>query len=394
MAQGYCDKDCKKVTEGQSRGDSYQCGVCTRYTAKNKINSLLPIGYTEQHSLTTEVEVRTKEEAVELFEIDTQLWEVTKFTCNISERKDPVLYTVKIWVSPKLQEMQETIAFDTFLQMAKEFAPKYPKIKYNRVKLPHLFELDLPDLQLGRLIDADEAGYEVNPDLQIAEAEEAVNKLIAYASIFEVGRVLFPVGNDYFDTNSADMFTKHGTPQLDDVRWKRTFQLGCGFLVRTIEKLMQIAPVDVLIIPGNHDEDKIWYAGEYLDAWFSNCENVNIDNRAKKRKYYEFDKNLIGLTHGYFEKNSRLDSLMAYEEPQMWANSTHREWHLGDLHHKVDMVMKTNELENGVVVRILRSLASPSVWEFDKGLVGSLKACEAFIWHPTEGVVAQFTAKK
>ena len=82
---------------------------------------------------------------------------------------------------------------------------------------------------------------------------------------------------------------------------------------------------------------------------------------------------------------------MAYEVPDMWANSRHREWHLGDKHHKVDMEIKTEELENGVVIRILRSLATPSIWEFDKGLVGSLKAGEAFVWHKENGVIAQFT---
>jgi hypothetical protein len=392
MAQGYCDKDCKRVTDGQSRGIQYQCGVCGKYTAKDK-DTNPPVGYTEQYSITTSDYITTKEQAIKLFEIDTTKWNVDRFTSNRSEKKEDY-YTVKIWVSPKLSEMYEAMALDTFQKNAIEFAPKYPKIKYNKVKVGHLFELDLPDMQLGRLVEAQEAGFEINPDIQIAEAEIAIDKLIAYTQMFEVSRILFPVGNDYFDTNSADMFTKHGTPQLDDVRWKRTFQLGCGFLVKTIEKLMQIAPVDVLVIPGNHDEDKIWYAGEYLDAWFSKCDSVSIDNQAKKRKYYPFENNLIGLTHGYFEKNSRLDSLMAFEEPQLWANSKHREWHLGDKHHKVDMVLKTDELENGVVVRILRSLASPSVWEFDKGLVGSQKAAEAFVWHPEDGVVAQFTASK
>jgi hypothetical protein len=85
---------------------------------------------------------------------------------------------------------------------------------------------------------------------------------------------------------------------------------------------------------------------------------------------------------------------MAYEVPQMWASSKNREWHLGDKHHKVDMVMKTEEKENGVVIRILRSLAAPSVWEFDKGFAGSLHAGEAFIWNNDQGVVAQFTASK
>lgn len=393
MAQGFCDNpDCKRVTEGTSRGTQFQCGTCGKYTSKNK-DTNPPIGYTAQYSITTGDEISTKEQVIALFNIDAKIWQVDKFTVNISEKKTTT-YTVKVWVSPKINEIITNIAVNTFKEQVSNFSPKYPKIKYPKTIGKHLLELDLPDLQLGRLVDADEAGYEVSPDLQILDAQKVVDKLLSYAKEFEISNILFPVGNDFFDTNSAEMFTKHGTPQLDDVRWKRTFSLGCRFLVDTIEKLMQIAPVDVLVIPGNHDEDKIWYAGEYLDAWFSKCESVNVDNRPMKRKYFAFGCNLIGLTHGYFEKNSRLDSLMAYEVPQLWAGSTHREWHLGDKHHKVDMVLKTEELENGVVVRILRSLASPSVWEFDKGFVGSQKSAEAFVWHESDGVVAQFTANR
>ena len=49
-------------------------------------------------------------------------------------------------------------------------------------------------------------------------------------------------------------------------------------------------------------------------------------------------------------------------------------------------------VKNGVVVRILRSLAPPSVWEYDKTFVGSLKAAEAFLWSVDNGLIAQFTA--
>lgn len=187
------------------------------------------------------------------------------------------------------------------------------------------------------------------------------------------------------------MTTAHGTPQTDDARWHLTFKLGASLIVKIVDVLSKLAPVDLIVVPGNHDEERIWYLGEYLEAWYHNNPNVIIDNRPQKRKYYHFGSILLGLTHGYYEKIQELGSLMAYEVPLLWAQSTHREWHLGDKHHKVDMILKTKELENGVVVRILRSLAMPSVWEFDKGLVGSLKAGEAFIWHPVEGLKAQFT---
>jgi len=428
MSQGYCDKDCNGFVDGQSRGLYFRCGTCGKYTSKEKIENPPPSsskytdnGYTAEYVVTSEKRVSTVEEVIALCNIDEKIWKVDKFEVGVHEgyRKDKVtdwsvvngkatgeshdsgkilvvpLHSVRVWLSRKTAEIRNTLVVNEFTAQALKFSPKYPKIKYQTQGDNHLFELGLPDLQLGRLVMAEETGRDdINPDIQIGEADKVIDKLIGYVQTFGVTRCLFPVGNDFFDSNSAEMATKHGTPMTDDVRWKRTYQLGCKFLVRTIEKLMQIAPVDVLVIPGNHDEDSIWYLGEYLDAWFAKSDDVSIDNRMMKRKYYAHGKNLIGFTHGYWERNNKLDSLMAYEVPQLWANSTNREWHIGDKHHKVDMVLKTNELENGVVIRILRSLASPSVWEFDKGLVGSQKAAEAFVWHEDDGIVAQFTASK
>ena len=426
MAQGYCDKDCKKVTEGQSRGHQFLCGKCGRYTTKDKketpqeTSKFTSDGYTAEYVVSSEERISTLEDAIRVCKIDTDQWKVDKWEVGTHEgyRKDRngwwksengkvsgesfdsgkivvvPLHSVRVWVSRKTEEIRNKMIVNEFSVQALKFSPKYPKIKYEKVKDPHLFELGLPDLQIGRLVAAEDAGQDVSPELQIEKADAVVDRLIGYAKNFEVTRCLFPVGNDFFDTNTAEMFTAHGTPQQDDVRWKRTYKLGCDFVVRTTEKLMQLAPVDLLVIPGNHDEDKIWHLGEYVDAWFHNAEQVRVDNRPMKRKYYGWGLNLIGLTHGYFEKIAKLDSLMAYEVPQMWSAAKNREWHLGDKHHKVDMVMKTEEKENGVVIRILRSLAAPSVWEFDKGFAGSLHAGEAFIWNNDQGVIAQFTASK
>jgi hypothetical protein len=168
--------------------------------------------------------------------------------------------------------------------------------------------------------------------------------------------------------------------------------MGVELVRRTTDKLTAIAPVKLVIIPGNHDETKAYYMGRELVAWYHNCPNVTVDNGENLRKYHQYGKNMIGLTHGYHEKYGKLDSLMAYEKPDMWASSTHREWHLGDKHHKVDMLLKTEECDGGVVVRILRSLAPPSVWEYNKAYVSSLKAAEGFLWHRDKGVIAQFTA--
>ena len=154
-----------------------------------------------------------------------------------------------------------------------------------------------------------------------------------------------------------------------------------------IDRCSQVAPVDVLVVRGNHDEERTFYLGDALECWYHTNPNVMIDNAAKSRKYYQFGKNLIGFSHGYDEKLDKLPMIMSLEVPEMWAQATYREFHTGDKHHKFDTS------ENGIVVRILRALAAPDAWTYNKGYIGSIRAAESFMWHPTNGVVAQFTAR-
>jgi hypothetical protein len=82
---------------------------------------------------------------------------------------------------------------------------------------------------------------------------------------------------------------------------------------------------------------------------------------------------------------------MPVECPEFWAMSTHREWHLGDKHHKKDLLHRTEDVD-GVTIRLLRSLSATDTWHFDKGYVGAPRAAEAFLWDKTDGLTAQFQA--
>jgi hypothetical protein len=405
-----------------SRGRNVQCKTCGDYTRKDKASVLRKLnsdGTTVQIAVMTERRIKTLTDLIEVCEIDTNVWEVERWMQSKNEgyRKDrsvkwktvngrteygevndsgkliiKPLFSVKVWLRRKTIEIRNEIVVNDLVKKASKYAPKYKRLVYKKIRDGYLYEIGMPDLHLGRLVALEGAGHELNPKIQIEKAICAIDQLINFAGQFGVEKILLPVGNDFFDSNTAEMKTAHNTPQQDDVLWQRTYLLGCDFLVKTLDKLSAIAPTDVLVIPGNHDEERVFYLGSYLEAWYHKNQNVTIDNRPIKRKYYSYHSNLIGLTHGYYEKNNKLDALMAYEKPDLWAASTHREWHLGDKHHKADMLFQTEELNNGVVVRTLRSLASPSVWEFDKGFVGSQKSAEGFMWHPTRGLVAQFTA--
>jgi hypothetical protein len=414
--------DCGQNNTQKRGGNRYYCHTCKGYKTLKTNESNFEYSEDYQrgtaHIVTSLPRIMSEKDLLQFLKIDENIWQIDKVVYGKSEgyRKDrkvswhvrkgqvthgdvedsgklliEPMFSVKVYLSRKTAEIDATAVLRTLIEDARKYSPKYQTIKYNKLSDGHLLEIGMPDLQLGRLVDEEEAGLSSSPVQYVGRATQSITKLLDYAHELPISRIVFPVGNDFFNSNTAAMTTAHGTPQQDDVRWQRTFSMGRRMLVSMIDIMTTIAPVDVLIVPGNHDEERIFYMGEALEAWYHHSANVAVNNSLSKRKYYLFERNLIGFTHGYWEKMERLASLMAYEVPEWWALTHNREWHLGDKHHKADMIYKTEEMANGVVVRILRSLANPSVWEYDKGFVGSAKATEAFVWHPEQGVVAQFS---
>ena len=303
------------------------------------------------------------------------------------------VYTVKLWLRRKTEEIRSGYALEDFKKEIKQFSvPSVAFPKYSKTSGEFMLEVEMPDIHIGKLTWGEESGVDSNIKIQVANAKSVIAELLSHAKNYPVKSILFPIGNDYFNVDGMDNMTTHGTPQQEDTCWRKTFRIGWKLASELINMCAEIAPVKIPIIGGNHDEERSFYLGETLSALYANTTRVEIDNSAKMRKYHLYGVNLIGMTHGYHEKLKELKDIMAYEVPNLWAKSKFREWHTGDRHHKEDYVHKTHEWENGVVVRILRSLTPPDAWHYNKGFVGALRASEAFLWHEKEGLKAQFTA--
>jgi len=301
------------------------------------------------------------------------------------------LYHIKAKFKRKTQEIRMQLALEDFKADAKAHAPKYPKIKYPSYKEGMMYEIAFPDLHFGRLTWGEESGDDYDIKIAAETLHKVVDDLLGRVQREPVERILLPLGNDFFNVDNKSDTTAHGTPQQEDTRWKKTYKKGRELLVDVIDKCSQVAPVDVLVIPGNHDEQKTFYVGDSLECWYHASKDVVVDNGPKDRKYYLFGENLIGFAHGYWEKLNKLTSVMPLEEPELWAKSKIREFHTGDKHHKQDLVHITDE-GTGMVIRVLRSLAGTDVWSYDNAYVGALHAAEGFLWHPTKGLIAQFTS--
>lgn len=344
--------------------------------------------------------VQSLDDLVKVAKIDLKEWEVKEWICNKwevaakvdnSNLKVQDLWQVKAWLKKNkpaidLKELKEKL-----LKEIKSNAPVYKKIKYKAFDDPVLMEVNLFDFHFGKLTWGKETGD--NYDLKIAKKlfADCVEKIIMYAEMFRVERILFPIGNDFFNVNSGNQTTYSGTPQSEDDRWKKTFVEGWKLLQRSIDTLTQYAPVDILVVPGNHDLESTFYMGEVLAAYYNNNPNVKVDNSPPLRKYYRYGDNLIGFAHGKDEKIQDLPMIMANERSIDFGITKYREWHLGDKHHKKEIKWIATEEIKGVTVRILRSLSTTDQWHYQKGYVGNIRAGEAFIWHKKKGLICNLS---
>ena len=355
--------------------------------------------------------IKTLSELLAACEVDLDIWQVKEHTVNkwdtTSMKGDAPQtiqnFQVKARLEKNLVASKEKAIGEIFIDMVKNYMPSRLEvpIKPKTTVENNLFEITLFDLHMGKLCWKNETGE--NYDLKIASKRflTTIRTLIDRAKGFEYSRILFPIGSDFFNTDTILNTTTAGTPQDEDARWKKTFSLGIRLVVDAINMLKQTGvPVDVMGIAGNHDLERSYYLGACLEAWFNNDSQVHINNEAPLRKYYRFGKVLLGLTHGSEEKESSLSMLMAndVESKSMWGETLYHEWHLGHIHRKrtvkyttLDASRVTNE-ELGVTVRYLSSLTGTDAWHFSKGFIGATKAGEAFIWNDEAGLVAHLNA--
>lgn len=253
----------------------------------------------------------------------------------------------------------------------------------------NLFMPNIFDLHLGKLAWGEETGEDYDFDIAKKRFEIAVEDLIAKASGYKASRILFPLGNDLYNSDRALPFaqTTAGTPQMDDTRWQKLFREGHILMTNAIQRLAIIAPVDVVMVFGNHDYERTYYLGEVLSAVFLNHPNVTINNGPKSRKYYRWGCCLLGLTHGDKERTQELPLIMAQEAKEDWSTTWYREWFLGHLHHKQKYITQESKDYRGVRVTFLTSPSSADAWHYSKAYTGAIKGAEGFIFNDKEGLI-------
>ena len=341
--------------------------------------------------------IKSLDDLIDSCHIDLTIWEVDRYVVNKWEVGSNVdgnvlvepLFQVKAWLKRKKIDVEKIR--QELIKDFKQYAPADLSF-INRPKSTGdcLLEINIFDLHFGKLCWGEETGE--NYDTKIAEKRflKAIETLLKRAEGFDIEKIVFPIGNDFFNSDNLRNTTTAGTFQDEDLRWQKTFRKGRQLIVKAIDRLNLVADVDVVVVQGNHDFERSFYLGDALECWYNNATNITVDNNANPRKYVKYGKCLIGYTHGNNEKVQNLPLIVAQERPQDWADTKYREIHLGHLHHKREIKYMSTQEYNGVEVRYMRSLSGTDAWHNQKGYKGSVQSAEAFVWNKNEGLIGQF----
>lgn len=252
--------------------------------------------------------------------------------------------------------------------------------------------VDLFDLHVSMLAWAEETGEDAwDSKIAVKVAVDAVKRLLSRVQGYPISTIVFPMGNDLLHADAtfggSGGSTNKGTPVDVDTRYLKSFRTALLLMVEIIDLLRCVAPVECVVIPGNHDQERVQYLGEAVWAWYRDTPDVTINNNAQLRKYLKFGDNLLGFTHGDKEPLDKLPLLMAAEQPEAWADTDFRTFHTGHLHIRKRGITWTTDTFQGVEVKVIPSLIPPDAWHASKGYVASGRSVEAHIYGESEGYV-------
>lgn len=277
----------------------------------------------------------------------------------------------------------------------------------------HLLVIDLADVHFLKLCVQTETGYGYNREVARHRVVEGTKALLRMARPWGISRILFVMGNDILHVDGPRTSTTSGTYQDSEGTMFQGFKDASAALEEAINQATGLADVDLIHCMSNHDWLMGWALTQTVAGrlrWNSRVRATDYNISERHRKYYRFENNLFGLTHGDGAKEEKLYGLMVTEAREHISACKNLYWLLHHLHHKIrktrgDCEFIREKDHNGMTAHIkgtpapeghylnieyVRSPSPPDGWHDRNGYVNR-QAVECFIYHPTIGQRARFT---
>lgn len=319
---------------------------------------------------------------------DNGYWEIVNAknnVWNVYSKQDGVqqLYSSKITVKPIVPEFKEEWIQNVIdnINLSKVKIKNYEQ----NIKDGITVEINFCDVHIGKYITALIAAGNYNSDIAIKQVREAINKAIERTSHYKIKKIIFVAGQDYMNIDTLQGTTTKQTRQDMHEFYQITYEKALDLLIETIETLRLVAPVDVIYVKGNHDKLTTYTMVTTLSKLYKDCDDVNVDNSMRQRKYKVIGNTLLGLGHGEEEK-SRIFDCMQEDQKENW-NKKYKYFHLSHRHSE------SRKEKAGVIYNWLGCLSESCRWTWESGFVGSEKKGHVYIYDDEEGKIGEYFIK-
>jgi hypothetical protein len=178
--------------------------------------------------------------------------------------------------------------------------------------------------------------------------------------------ILLVGGDTLHADNNLNRTPQSGHALQVDGRHQKVILTACETVVANANLILNNhESLEIIVIPGNHDETSAYPIAMFLHAWFRNDKRINVDLSPGLFRFREFGKVMIGTTHGHTVKSHNMPSLMAAREPEMWGRTRHRFVHTFHVHHSSKMVSE----HGGCISETHQIIAPQDAWHYNAGFL-------------------------
>ena len=328
----------------------------------------------------SEEDKRSPKRMLELHNLDPELWEVYLVRNNLwhSQRKNDqgrlLLYQSRLTAKPKQNKSITFEDIDRFFENHKFSKTDVPSYSFsNRKKIEKTLEITIPDLHFGK--------RDIENDKPMEDRLVDITKDILYKIRNEkIDKIIFAFLGDILHFDSKSLSTTHGTNlETNGDSFQETFDRGLDSSLRFINSFMDIAPMEIISVSGNHDYISSYMLNKSIEMYFRQNKHVSCDISHKERKYRKIGNSLLGLAHGNLPKKNMFDWIN-YEARELISSTKRTELHYGHLH-------TYQVIEQGsTTLTYLPTISGTDQWSYEKGYVGAQNRIFSFLWDDEEGV--------
>lgn len=315
-------------------------------------------------------------------------WEIVSMSFSTwnqhtKEQTTKNLYAVKYRLKPKVNELSEKevleIATRVFSQKLepRKFEPRYYN---NELSKEDVLLLPAVELHLGKEASPFDVGEYYGVDLAIERYDAIVEVVKLEQEAKKASKLVYGVGNDFFNVDTPSNTTTRGTQQLGGTSAYELFDIGLRLQIQSLIDLREsFNEIEVILVQGNHANMLEYTLYRALEQYFKEDDIVKFRSNYKEVQALEMGSTSVFMTHGDMNYKRTIEQ-MSREFNEIYGRTENRYILLGHLHHK----QRVEEL-NGFTVFRLSSPSGVDRWHYKERYLSSAGQ-EIFLFNKEEGL--------